>query len=524
MDDKPLSQYADHLISAFEQEEPQSRDRKISVNPVVSRVASLYEKVRSAMDYRDEEVILRAAIERILKRRILFGGDPHTMAGPLVRELVWARYFPDESLSESVVDTVEERIGIYLKLRSSVLQKHPSLTEKTVNEWMYHLMSSDLQNTIGPKKKKELMVNFMFNIMKKNILILDRDEQTKDIQVFIAVRKSYARDDLALLRYHLFTQIFGKLTPEKLDQVTDHFLKAYKEINSQLNFPRKEKIVNYVKDKTVVFFILEDILNLEKGRIKEIFKDEQEFKRAVFTICEARYSGIASKVRRAILRSVVFLLFTKAFFAIAIEGTYETLVFGHIIWSSTAINIGVPPLLMAIVGLFIRPPGQENSKRILTYSRMVLTDPDPRFRSGLQVKIAPDKKDPYLSSIFSGFWLLTFLLLFGFIIYLLNRLNFNILSMAIFVFFLAIVSFLCYRISQTAKQYTIEEKKNLLTPITDFIFLPFVRVGRNLTDGIAQINVFLFLFDFIIEAPFKGLFAFFEQWFLFLQSKREELE
>lgn len=524
MDDKPLSHFAEHLISTFGQEEPLSRDRKISVNPVVSRVASIYEKLRSAMDYRDEEVILRAAIERILKRRILFGGDPHTMSAPLVRELVWARYFPDESLSESLVEVVEERIELFLKLREKILLKHPSFKQKTVDEWTFHLMSSDLQNTLGPKKKKELMVNFMFNIMKQNINILDVSEQIKDIQVFIAVRKSYARDDLALLRYHLFTQIFGKLTRENLERISDDFLKAYKEINAQLSFPRKEKIVNYVKDKTVVFFILEDLLNLEKGGVRELFKDEQEFRRVVFTICEARYGGIASKVRRAILRSVIFLLFTKAFFAIAIEGTYETMLYGHIIWTSTVINIGVPPLLMAAVGLFIRPPGQENSKRVLRYIDMVLTDPEPRFANPLAMKSNPEKKDPILNSFFSFFWLLTFFLLFGLIVYVLNKLQFNILSMGIFMFFLAIVSFLSYRISQTANQYSIEEKKNLITPITDFLFLPFVKVGRRLTDGIAQINVFLFIFDFIIEAPFKGLFGFFEQWFLFLQTKREELE
>lgn len=524
MDGKPLSRYADHLITAFEQEEPQLRDRKISVNPVVSRVASIYEKVRSAMDYRDEEVILRAAIERILKRRILFGGDPHTMAAPLVRELVWARYFQDESLSESIVEIVEHRIALYLKLREKVLEKHKTLKVKTVDEWMFHLMSSDLQNTIGPKRKKEIMANFMFNIMKKNVSILDSTEQNKDIQVFIAVRKSYARDDLALLRYHLYTQILGRLTAENLEQISDDFLRAYKEINDQLSFPRKEKIVNYVKDKTVVFFILEDLLNLEKTKIRELIKDEQELRRVVFTICEARYSGISSKVRRAILRSVIFLLFTKAFFAIAIEGSYETMVYGKIIWTSTIINVGVPPLLMAMVGFFMRPPGQDNSRRVLGYIESILTDPDPGFNRSLSIKIAPDKKDPILNSFFSIFWLLTFFFLFGLIIYILNLFHFNILSMGIFVFFLAIVSFLSYRISQTAHMYSIEEKKNLLIPITDFLFLPFVRVGRKLTDGIAQINVFLFLFDFLIEAPFKGLFGFFEQWFLFLQSKREEME
>ena len=39
-----------------------------------------------------------------------------------------------------------------------------------------------------------------------------------------------------------------------------------------------------------------------------------------------------------------------------------------------------------------------------------------------------------------------------------------------------------------------------------------------LTEGISQINILLFLFDFIIETPFKGLFAFFDQWFVYLHN------
>jgi hypothetical protein len=67
-------------------------------------------------------------------------------------------------------------------------------------------------------------------------------------------------------------------------------------------------------------------------------------------------------------------------------------------------------------------------------------------------------------------------------------------------------------------------RQSLTAPLIDFFFVPIIRVGRRLTEGIAQINFILIIIDFIIEAPFKGLVGFFEQWFLFLSIKREELE
>jgi len=524
MDDKPLSSPAEALISSFEREEPTDREKKISVNPVVSKVASMYEKLRTAMDYRDEELILRAAIERIIKRRILFGGTGKTIAEPLVRELVWARYFPDESVSESVVEKVRKKIELYLSLRENILEHHKKLPEKTVNQWINQLMSSDLEHILAPRRKKEAMANFMFSIIKPYVSIADQDEQVRDVQVFIAVRKAYAHDDLPFLRYQLFNQVFGELTEENLTSISENFVKGYEEINSQLNHPRKDKILNYVKDKTVVFFILEDLLNIEGGRVKHIYKDEAELRRVIYTICQARYGGIASKVRRAIIRSVIFILLTKAFFAIAIEGTYETLAFGRIIWTSTIINIGVPPFLMAFIGLMIRTPDRENSKRIFNYTQSILVNGDPGFSKQLVVKITPEKIKPVLNTVFTILWMATFFIAFGVIFYILKLLHFNILSMGVFVFFLAIVSFLAYRINQTAHIYSIEGRKSVTAPIVDFIFIPFVRVGRKLTEGISQINIFIYIFDFIFEAPFKGLFGFFEQWFLFLQNKREELE
>jgi hypothetical protein len=46
----------------------------------------------------------------------------------------------------------------------------------------------------------------------------------------------------------------------------------------------------------------------------------------------------------------------------------------------------------------------------------------------------------------------------------------------------------------------------------------------RLTDGISQINIFIFIFDFLIEAPFKSIFVFLEQLFGYVHAKREDLE
>lgn len=515
----PLSRY---LVEAIE-EKPDAKheERRITVNPIVSKFASWYERLRNAMEFREDEVILRATIERILKRRLLLGGTGKTTAKPLVKELLWARYLPDGDVGESIAHQIEEVIDLYLELRLRVLQKH-KISESELNEWTYDLMSADIQYILNPKRPKELIANFMFHVLKDDVEIEGVNEQTKDAQVFIGVRKSFARDDLAFLRYHLFCQFFGKLTRETIDATAEHFLKGFQEIHRQMTYKGRERIYNYVKRRTAAFFIFDDIMQSKKHNIKTILENEEELHKVVLDACEKRYKGINTRVRTAIIRSVIFLIFTKVGFAFFVEGTYERIFLGAIHWESIIINTTIPPLLMIIVSFFIRTPGKENSETVFTYITRLLYDEDPVL--GNKLLITKQKVDKGFLTAFNILWLIAFGISFGGIIFVLVKLQFNIVSMGIFVFFLAIVSFLAYRISLLANVYRVGEKQGLGTLVVDFLFMPVIRVGRSLTQGISQINIFLMLFDFFIEAPFKFLFAFFDQWFYFLHSKTEELE
>jgi len=515
---RELSSLSQLVVEQFEHQHAANHERKMTVNPFVSKVASAYEKLRNAMEYREDEVILRSTIERILRRRLLLGGTAKTTAEPLVRELIWARYLPDNTVPESAVTQVEEAIDLYLNLRLKVLEKHKvKLSE--INEWTYHLMSSALEHIVNPNMEKQMIGNFMYQVMRDDITILDDKEQTRDAQVYLAVRRAFARDDLAFLRFHLFQLYFGEVTTHSLDHIVDSFKEGVKEIEAQLTYPRKDRIFTYVKRRAAVFFILEDILRNHKGSLKDILTDEEKVRQIVESACTTRYKSISKKVKTAIIRSFIFILTTKVIFAFAIEGTYEQMVYGSIQWASLAINTTMPPLLMILVSLFIRTPGEENTRRITTYVKQLLYDESPRLGDQLVVK----KQDEKPNIIFNTLWLSAFLVSFGAIIYVLYKIHFSVVSMGIFLFFVTIVSFLAYRISMLAHLYSVGEKQNLLTPFIDFLFIPIIRVGRRLTQSISQINIILFLFDFLIETPFKVFFAFVEQWFKFLHEKTEDL-
>lgn len=520
---QPLSRLARILVDSFTEEKSHHvEERKLAVNPIVTKFASWYERLRNAMEFREDEVILRATIERILKRRLLLGGNGKSTAESLTKELLWARYLPDNQIGESKVRKVEESIDLHLALRLRVIDEH-KVPDKIINEWIYDLMSSDIQYILNPKREKEVIANFMFQVLKDDITIADDSQETKDAQVFMAVRKAYSRDDIAFLRYHLFRQYFGRLTQSSLDSTVKNFTSGYREIMKQLDYPGKDRIYTYVKRRTAAFFILEDILIENKQNLDAFLENPEEVEKAVLAACDVRYKGISAKVRTAVIRSVIFILLTKIAFAFIVEGTYERIMYGHIIISNIIINTTIPPLLMVIVSLFIRTPGAENSHLILKYINQLLHQDNPQLGDKISMTIKQEKNSTF-HLVFNVLWLISFVLSFGVMVLVLSRLNFNPVSQFIFIFFLAIVSFLSYRISLTAHVYRVGEKQGVGTLLVDFFFMPVIRVGRKLTQSISQVNIFLYLFDFLIEAPFKLLFAFFDQWFYFLHAKTEELE
>lgn len=515
-----LNQDSDYLIKAHEEASRKKGDQGFA-SGIASELAAWYERLRTAIENRDEEVILRAAVERILRRRLLLGGNGKTVGPLLVRELIWARYFPEESISDDQILDVEETIDLYLELRN-LIPKHNKIPDSELNEWIYHLMASDLEDRLNPTPQKEAMISYIFRKLKRMVIIRDDTEETRDIQVFIAIRKTFAKEDLPFLRYAVFNQYFGRLSSENLQQTAKNFSEGKRIIENQLNYSGRFKIFEFVKHQIPPFLILEDVLEKYNSGSHELILNTSEFTNVITETCNARYANIAGKVRRAIIRSIIFILLSKVFLALTIEGTYDRVVYGHVQWGAIAINIAIPVGMMILISFLIRAPGNDNTQRIINRINSLLFDKTPDLGKSLSFNHKPRAKS-FVDTIFTIVWLGTYLFSFGAIVYVLSLLNFNFVSQVFFIFFFAIITFLSYRINQAANLYTVKERTGLLTPFVDFFFMPLARVGRYLSEGVRQINVFIFILDMLIETPLKGLIAFFERWFSFLHSKREEL-
>ena len=103
--------------------------------------------------------------------------------------------------------------------------------------------------------------------------------------------------------------------------------------------------------------------------------------------------------------------------------------------------------------------------------------------------------------------------------------HFTWVSIIIFLFFLAFVSFFSVRTTKGLKELSVVEKReDIFSLLLDVFYMPIIVAGRWLSSHFSKINVFIFFFDFVIEAPFKVLIEIAEDWTKYIRERRENIE
>jgi hypothetical protein len=149
------------------------------------------------------------------------------------------------------------------------------------------------------------------------------------------------------------------------------------------------------------------------------------------------------------------------------------------------------------------------------------------YSTELQVKAFIIRKRPRRQSevifdyIFSAFTLALVI----FVIWLLYNFGFNFVSIFFFFFFVSAVSFLSFRIRVNSRELVVKRRReDTITSFVELIFVPFVRLGKKMSDELTLHNPVLFLLDFLIEAPLKTIIRLIRSWFNFVSKKKEEME
>jgi len=544
-----------------EKNSPEDKDDgipKIKVSSLVSRLAFFYEKVRNAVDYEEEHLLRKNAIARILRRQVVIEGvvkdiDSKYLANHLLVELIRGSYLPNNKVPESKIKEVSALLEKYIKLKDFFVAKiNANLNLKSdinkvkdlINEknflinWLLHLAACEIEENLSPNKVKQAIVSSMFDVLVKNLKLPDGSPFEKDleIQIYLSISRKFLKFDEDMLSFVLFKyynkswfelskdEIISEEDDKKIQKIASHFHELYSLIKGQINHPIAKQLDQITRLYSLYFHVLSETIENDPVRVySELQENSKTFVKQVRKICNNKYGRVKSRLWRAALRSIIYIFLTKSIFVVLIEIPAIKWFNEPLNVMSLTINIIFPAFLLFLIVFTTRRPGHENTDKIVEGIKEIAF-------------VGEEKRQPIVirqktgrNLVVNGIFHLIYTASFCFSIYLIIKaltfIGFNWVSITIFLFFLAFVSFFSILVTRGVKELlVIERKENLFTFIVDLFYMPIILVGRWLSRNVSKVNVFIFIFDFIIEAPFKILVEIAEDWTKYVRERRDNME
>jgi hypothetical protein len=541
-------------------QEKKDDSSKIKVSSLVSRLSFFYEKARNAIDYEEDHLLRKNAISRILKRQIIIEGfirqtESRNISEHLLSELIRAGYLGNNEIPEKKIDDVSLILEKYIRLKNLIsseisysfnLNKDINNVKDKIGEknkmisWIIVLAACEIEESLSPNKVKNLVVENMFEKLDKNIelpLDLKKYQDDLSIQIYLSISRKYKKYDDDLLSFILFKYYnpdwveynkdgtLSQNEEKEIDKLARNIEKLHDLVENQLNHPLKKQLDKISREYATYYTVLVDTISKDPLKIfASIKKGEKSFFSEIKKTCKQKYDKAKSKLWRSAVRSIIYIFLTKSVFVLLIEIPAIKWFNEELSLLTLGINIAFPAVLLFFIVLTTRKPKDDNTNKIILGISEIIS-PEEKGKDKIILLKNPRKRNIVISLIFNLVYISAFLLTIYAIIRLLSFIGFTWVSMVIFLFFLAFVSFFSVITTKGIKELLIVEKKeSLLSFLVDLFYMPIILVGRWLSGNMSKVNIFVFVFDFIIEAPFKIIVDIFEDWTKYVKERGENIE
>lgn len=488
--------------------------------------AFVYEKIRSSLEYQEDHLIFKNAIARILRRKYTLNLNPNSpdLTTDLINELSWANYINPDGITKDQTDAIIKIIDRYLIFLKHVRSGH--ITKNNLQKMIIGWMACEIDELFHPTKDRDLYLEYVASVLSSNLLLSKEKELDEEgiIQLKIAIYTLVFKPDFYLLQYWLIVRIYPDWTtmmPAELIKIARSFDPYYNKVSNALNFPDRKKYFQFVKMNVAPFILLYRILLTEKIDLAKIKEKPQLLQTRIMETYKQAVSEARKKVWRGTYRALIFILVTKISLAFIIEIPFDRMTTGSVNLLTLLINIILPPSLMLVAGTFVKSPAQKNYGTVSEATANLISNNQISEKKFSLAK----RKNTSTNNIFNFIYLLFTLAILTGTIWLLISAGFNFISITLFFLFVSAVSFFSFRIRNIALELAMKRTRDdALTSTLEFIFLPFIRMGRYLSDRIAAFNPFILALDFLIEAPLKSIIKITNLWFKFINAKKEDLE
>ncbi len=486
---------------------------KLHVSTTGAGLTFLYESLRNASENADEKLLLQRAIRRFFKRAYLTPDNSNLgdAGAELVTELTLAGYLENDSVMLTTINDITAIVRNYSKTRQQLLQRFP---RDTVERWTLEPMAAAIESQLRDHRTSlaftDLAYNYFLNAIDADSFFDGQKPTSYEAVLFVAIGSTLTKNDPAAIRFNLLSRY--QISPSKAVE----FAKFNTQIDQVFASPSLEKIKHLIDRNGASLRILLRALH-SNDKLAAQLGSEKAFLGPYDSAISESYHTVSETINRGIIRSVIFLIISKFIIGIAIEVPYDLIVNGHIIWIALAVNLLAPPLYMIALRLTLLMPSAENTRALHRTMTRILFEPVPT-KPFLGVR--PKKK---FGVGYNVAYTLAIIAVFGGFGYLLVRYaQFEWIHLVIFFTFISTASFLGFRLSRAIREIEVgEEAQTSVTMLRDFLYMPFVAVGRRISETYSQFNVISRFLDMFVELPLKTILGFIRQWGNFLSAKKD---
>ncbi len=478
-------------------------------------LTAAYEQLRNAAEYTEEHVLLQRAIRRFYKRLFLLRDEKHiaTSGEELIVELTQAGYIANDTVPESAIQTLNQLAKQYF-VAYTHLAKRSRSSYQQVEQWTVELLAVESEWLLQDNSHLQAFTQFAHTHFLSTLdvdQLFTAEPSEVETALYVAIHRALLKSDDAVIRLGLLKRY--QQSPSELDA----FVQTNQFIDQLFASSTTEKLYRVVDRRGAPLRVLRHMIE-DDPTLADVIEKKDQFLTLFEKQVNEDYKAINTRVNHGIIKSVIFLIITKFIIGVAIEVPYDYILMGAILWTPLLINLFFPPLYMILLRATLLLPGAANTKRLLEQAeRMLYDDASTRqlerrssqsFGSGYNVAYA---------AIFVG--------VFGGVAWVLwHYFEFELLHLAVFFTFLSAASFLGFRLSRLIREIeSIDTHQNGVTIVRDFLYMPFVVVGRYINEKYSKLNIVALALDMLIELPLKTILRLVRQWGAFISAKKDQL-
>jgi len=540
----PLTPYTKNLVSLYVSglESAKKPGTPIHVDEIASHIAKFYEQVRKVIDWKEDNVLRRSALERALKRTLfpkLTGVtlkpniDSYRVAYSVTADLIRGGHLPNDEIPEehvALVDTVLQKY-LYILKHAKFLNTELVPLKRQINftYFIIELAAVDIEEILTNPVKERVLLEAMTQTLTDRIRIRPEGGMTdeeKKTHVFIAASRTlFDLDDSFIIAQLLKFSYPDWLNPsqELLNKLASDIPTIWETSSKVLEHTVSRQLYSICERVDTVYMLVGDVLDTYKDepkKIIDVLSNKHTLKTAIVGAYDKRYVSLKSRLFRLAIFSTLSVFLSNWVTFFIVEVPLASLFYEGFNLFTSIIDFVVPTAVMFALVSIIRPPPTENIQSVLTTVYQFMYEDDKRKLYDVYLK---RKRNSLFMLIMGILYLFMMFGVLGGVGYIFYIARLPITSVIFDTFTIALTFFAAVGIRNKAKELSVDDKTTVWEFLLDMLSVPITKIRAFLAQKWKEYNIIAILFTFLIETPMVVIFDFIENWSQYIKDRRSEL-